>query len=98
MATVKVFGNQYEVDASLIGRQVEIRYNPYDLRRVWVYDEGECCGEAQPYKMKRFADKRVQPRQEAAAQALAEAAEAIMADHGQKAGVSFARALEDSNE
>ena len=98
LATVKVFGNQYEVDASLIGRQVEIRYNPYDLRQVWVYDEGESFGKAQPYQMKRFTDKRVQPRQETAAQALAEAAEAIVAEHGQKSGVSFARALEDSHE
>ena len=48
--------------------------------------------------MKRFADKRVKPRQEAAAQALAEVAEAIMADYGQKAGVSSTRALENSNE
>jgi len=38
---VSVLGNIYEVDASLIGKRVSLRFDPYDLRdiRVWYQEK-----------------------------------------------------------
>lgn len=97
LATVKILGNQYEVSESLMGKSVEVRYNPYNLNYMLVYYEGHYCCEAKPYQMKNFTEKRVQERQKTSHQALNEAMEAIVAEHAeharQKAGISFARAM-----
>lgn len=49
IATNKIYGNQYEVAESLIGRSVEVRYNPYNLKHMLIYSEEEFCCEAKPY-------------------------------------------------
>ncbi len=54
--------NLYEVDGSLLGKTVELRFKPYDLRRILVYCEGSFRCEARPYQMKNFTDKRVADR------------------------------------
>jgi putative transposase len=38
-ASVSLSGNRYTVDASLIGRRVELRSDPEDLTRLDVYWE-----------------------------------------------------------
>ena len=95
LATIKIYGNQYEVAEHLIGRNVEVRYNPYNLNHILIYTEGEFCCEAKPYLMKNFTEKRVQERQEISSQVLSQAMEAIVSEHAAqvqaKAGVSFAR-------
>jgi putative transposase len=35
-ATVSLHGNQYEVDAALVGRKVELLFDPFDLTRIEV--------------------------------------------------------------
>ena len=35
-ATVSLHGNQYEVDAALVGRKVELVFDPFDLTRIEV--------------------------------------------------------------
>ena len=40
-ATVPLEGNQYAVDPSLVGRRVELRYDPEDLTRLDVFYEGQ---------------------------------------------------------
>jgi putative transposase len=35
-ATVSLYGNQYEVDAALVGRKVELIFDPFDLTRIEV--------------------------------------------------------------
>ncbi|MEW6064802.1 MAG: Mu transposase C-terminal domain-containing protein, partial [Bacillota bacterium] len=93
----KIYGNQYEVAENLMGKNVEVRYNPYNLNHMLIYSEGEFCCEAKPYLMKNFTEKRVQERQEVSNQALNAAMEAIVAEHTAhakaKAGVSFARVM-----
>jgi len=97
LATIKIYGNQYEVAENLMGKNVEVRYNPYNLNHMLIYSEGEFCCEAKPYLMKNFTEKRVQERQEVSNQALNQAMEAIAAEHAAqaktKAGVSFARVM-----
>lgn len=37
---VSVQGNRYEVDAHLVGRQVQLRYDPFDLTVIQVWFDG----------------------------------------------------------
>ncbi len=48
-ATVSLAGNRYQVDPSLVGRKVELRFDPEDLRSLSVYVEGRLSGIATPY-------------------------------------------------
>lgn len=58
-ATVSLEGNRYGVDASLVGRRVELRYDPEDLSRLDVYLEGEAVGEATPFVVGRHTHPAV---------------------------------------
>lgn len=96
LAAVKIFSNLYEVDEALIGKTVEIRFNPYDLSIILVYLQGEFRGKAKPYQMKNFAEKRVSERQNESQKALDAVMESIItehADNAKKNGLSFARAM-----
>lgn len=61
---VSMQGNRYEVDARLIGREVQIRYDPFDLSVIQVWHEGERFPDAAPHKLAREHDGRVRPRPE----------------------------------
>lgn len=96
LAAVKIFSNVYEVDEALIGKTVEVRFNPYDLVRILVYLQGEFRGEAKPYQMKNFAEKRVSERQHENHIALDAVMTSIItehADNAKKNGLSYARAM-----
>ena len=43
-ATVSLHGNTYEVDAALIGRRVELVFDPFDLTDITVRDNGRDMG------------------------------------------------------
>ena len=43
-ATVSLAGNRYQVDPSLVGRRVELRYDPEDLTSLTVFVEGAAAG------------------------------------------------------
>ena len=45
-ATVSLFANRYQVGPELIGRTVELRFDPEDLAKVDVYDNGVAAGAA----------------------------------------------------
>jgi len=98
IGAVKIYSNLYEVDESLLGKTVELRFNPYDLRRILVYFEGIFRCEASPYRMKNFTDKRVKDRQAESSSALDKAMQAIVQEHKdetvKRSGLSFAKALE----
>jgi putative transposase len=47
-ATVELFANRYQVDPALVGRSVELRFDPEDLARIDVYCDGVACGSAVP--------------------------------------------------
>jgi transposase InsO family protein len=98
LGAVKIYGNLYEVDEDLLGKTVELRFNPHDLQRILVYYQGIFRCEARPYQMKNFTDKRVKDRQASSQNALEKALQAIVREHGdaarKRSGLSFAKALE----
>lgn len=97
LGAVKIYGNLYEVDEDLLGKTVELRFNPYDLRRILVYCEGTFRCEAHPYQMKNFTEKRVEERQTTAQNTLQAAMKAIVQEHHdeirERSGLSFATAM-----
>jgi putative transposase len=58
-ATVPLEGNQYAVDPSLVGRRVELRYDPEDLARIDVFYEGKPAGVATPFVIGRHTHRAV---------------------------------------
>ena len=52
-AVVSLHGNAYEVDAALIGRRVELVFDPFDLQRIEVRFESRGMGVAVPQKISR---------------------------------------------
>jgi putative transposase len=52
-------GNRYQVDPSLIGYRVELRYDPEDLTRLDVYLEGDQVGIATPLVIGRHVHPAV---------------------------------------
>jgi hypothetical protein len=44
-----LFTNRYSVDPSLIGQNVELRFDPEDLRSIGVYADGVDVGTAVPF-------------------------------------------------
>ena len=46
-------GNTYEVSAALIGRQVVVRYDPYDLGVIQVFYQGQAYPDAQPLDLRQ---------------------------------------------
>jgi len=98
LGAVKIYSNLYEVDETLLGKTVELRFNPYDLTRILVYYEGIFRGEARPYQLRNFTEKRVTQRQTDSHQALEKAMQAIVQEHKdeieKRSGLSFAKAME----
>lgn len=97
LGAVKIYNNIYEVDDTLLGKTVELRFNPYDLRRILVYFEGIFRGEARPYQLKNFTEKRVAERQSDSQQVLDKAIQSIISEHKDNikahSGLSYAKAL-----
>jgi putative transposase len=58
-ATVPLEGNSYGLDASLVGRRVELRYDPEDLSRIDVFYEGRPAGVATPFVVRRHVHRAV---------------------------------------
>ena len=58
-ATVPLQGNAYGVDPALVGRRVELRYDPEDLTRIEVFCRGASHGHAQPHVISRHCHPKV---------------------------------------
>ena len=58
-ATISLEANSYTVDAALVGRRVEVRFDPTDLTRLDVYFEGRPAGVATPFVIGRHVAKAV---------------------------------------
>ncbi len=52
-ATVSLHGNTFEVDAALVGRRVELVFDPFDLARVEVRFEGRSMGTGVAHVLRR---------------------------------------------
>jgi len=58
-ATVPLEGNAYGVDPALVGRRVELRYDPEDLTRIDVFLDGTPAGIARPFRTTRHVHRAV---------------------------------------
>jgi putative transposase len=58
-ATVSLAGNRYSVDPALVGRRVELRYDPEDLSLLTVHFNGRFAGTAEPLIIGRHVHPRV---------------------------------------
>jgi putative transposase len=60
-ATVSLFGNTFEVDAALVGRRVELVFDPFDLASVEVRFEGRSMGSAVAHVLRRHTHPMARP-------------------------------------
>ena len=60
-ATISFEGNEYEVDAALAGRTVELRYRPEDLFAIEVWPAGHQQGWAEPRLIARHVHRQAPP-------------------------------------
>jgi putative transposase len=65
-ATVSLHGNTYQVDAVLVGRKVELVFDPFDLHDIEVRHHGRSHGAAVPHVIGRHAHPKARPEQPAA--------------------------------
>jgi len=60
-ATLSLHGNIYEVDAALVGRQVEVVFDPFDLTTLDVRYQGRPMGTAVPHRIGRHVHPDARP-------------------------------------
>jgi putative transposase len=60
-ATVSLHGNVYEVDAALVGRKVELVFDPFDLTSIEVRYRGRSMGPAVPHRIGRHVHRKARP-------------------------------------
>jgi putative transposase len=60
-ATVSLQGNTYQVDPALVGRRVELVFDPFDLTRIEVRLRGTPAGVAVPHRIGRHAHVKARP-------------------------------------
>lgn len=58
-ATISLLANRYQVDPALIGRTVELRFDPEDLTQIEVFDHGVAAGVAIPFVIGRHVHPAV---------------------------------------
>lgn len=92
-ATVPLHGNVYEVDPTLVGRRVELRYDPTDLGSIAVWHNDRPVGTALPARLRTHVDPKLrnansaQPRPPTGIAYL----DALVADHAAelRGGISY---------
>lgn len=60
-ATFCLHGNTYEVDAALVGRRIEVVFDPFDLTALDVRFQGRPMGTAIPHKISRHIHPDAHP-------------------------------------
>lgn len=60
-ATVSLHGNTYQVDTGLVGRRVELIFDPFDLTNIEVRLGGKPMGLAIPHRIGRHAHPKAKP-------------------------------------
>jgi len=60
-ATIQLGSNIYQVDEALVGRKIEVRYDPFDLTTLDVYLGGKPYGPAIPHVLRAQVHKRARP-------------------------------------
>ena len=100
-ATLALQGNRYGVDPLLAGQQVELRFDPFDLAEVEVWQSGHLIAQATVVKLERarhLALDRIPPPAQEVTPEHVDFLAALRAEHqavlAQELGtISFAQAL-----
>jgi putative transposase len=58
---VSLHGNRYQVDPSLVGRKVELVFDPFDLTFLRVRVDGADAGTALPFQINRHSHPKAKP-------------------------------------
>ena len=88
-ATVQLFNNTYQVDPALIGRRVELVYDPFDLTApIRVEDRGRPAGRAAIVEITRHSHRKAE----------AAARDETRPAGGPATGVDYLRLLEDRHD
>lgn len=58
-AIIELEGNQYDVDSSLRGKRIKIRYNPFDLSMVQVWKDDERFENAKPAELRNQSHSKL---------------------------------------
>lgn len=61
VAQVALHGNAFEVDAALVGRKVELVFDPFDLTDIEVRFEGRAMGKAVAVRIGRHVHPKARP-------------------------------------
>ena len=56
-----MFNNTYQVEPHLVGRTVELTFDPFDLTRIDVLCDGQSAGVAAPLVIGRHSHPRARP-------------------------------------
>lgn len=100
-ATISLQGNRYSVDPLLAGQAVELRFDPFELAEVEVWQGGHFLAQAQVYKLERqrhLALDRIPPPATEAPAEHVDFLKALRAEHQallqeELGTISFAQAL-----
>ncbi len=57
--SVSLHGNTYDVDPELVGRRIELRYDPTDLTTIGVWHHDQQVGVAAPAEIRRHVDPKL---------------------------------------
>src|SRR5712671_7418729 len=91
VATVPLEGNSYSVDPALVGRRVELRYDPENLAVIDVFLDGRPAGAAVPFVIGRHVHRAVAPAPPPAAEATGiDYLGMVAAAHDEQAGTGAA--------
>lgn len=60
-ATVSLHANTYQVDAALVGRRVELVFDPFDLTQIEVRWHGRAMGNAVPHTINQHVHHKARP-------------------------------------
>jgi putative transposase len=91
VATVPLEGNSYSVDPALVGRRVELRYDPENLAVIEVFLGGRPAGAAVPFVIGRHVHRAVAPAPPPAAEATGiDYLGMVAAAHDEQAGTGAA--------
>lgn len=77
-------GNRYEVAPELVGKKIEIRYDPFDLRHIKVFYQGKQYEDAVLHRLTREVDVRVTAERDK--------------PEAPKTGISYLRLLEQQHQ
>lgn len=58
-AVIELEGNRYDVDSSLRGKQIQIRYNPFDLTTIQVWKVNERFEDAKPAELRNQSHSKL---------------------------------------